>query len=533
MDSSLAVNSTGKFYMKPIDLKEYEWKIVLRRLQLDDFDALIEMQQKCFPGMHPWERDQIESQINMFPDGQLCIEIDGELAASSSSLIVDYNPDFAWHNWQVVSDRGYIRNHDANGDTLYGIEIMVHPEFRGLKLSRRLYQARKELCREKNLARIIIGGRIPGYGAHSEKLSAREYVEKVIDKSLYDQVLTAQFSNGFTIQGLIPNYFPSDSDSRGYATFLEWRNLDYRHATKRRHHHAIEPIRLAVVQYQMRAIDSFDEFAKQCEYFIDVASDYKSDFMLFPELFTLQLLSCSPPERPGFAARQLSKYTEQYLEFFTEMAVKYNVNIVGGSHFVVENEVLYNISYLFRRDGTLGKQYKVHITPSERKWWGVTPGDKVEVFDTDCGRIAILICYDIEFPELVRIAADKGAQIVFVPFNTEMRSSYLRVRYCSQARCVENHVYIAIAGCTGNLPFVENADIHYAQSAIFTPADTEFAREAVAAECNANIETMIVHDVDVEKLRRHKEAGAVQNWNDRRKDLYKVVYKENGEMREV
>ncbi|MBD3676165.1 MAG: carbon-nitrogen hydrolase family protein, partial [Planctomycetaceae bacterium] len=221
------------------------------------------------------------------------------------------------------------------------------------------------------------------------------------------------------------------------------------------------------------------------------------------------------------------------LDFFTEMAVKYDVNVIGWSHFAVEEGELFNISYLFRRDGTLGKQYKLHITPSERKWWGVTPGDKVEVFDTDCGTIAILICYDIEFPELVRIAAQKGAQMIFVPFNTDTKHGYLRIRHCALARCVENHIYVAVSGCTGNLPFVENSDIHYAQSAIFTPADAEFSRDAVAAECSENIETMIIHDLDLELLRRHRDSGSVQNWNDRRRDMYKVVYTEDGVQKEV
>jgi predicted amidohydrolase/ribosomal protein S18 acetylase RimI-like enzyme len=519
--------------MKPIDLKDYEWKTVVRRLRMEDFDALVEMQQLCFPGMVPWRRDQIESQIRTFPEGQLCVEIEGRLAASSSSLILDYDPNLAWHDWKKVADNGYIRNHDPKGDTLYGIEIMVHPEFRGMKLSRRLYDARKQLCREKNLARIIIAGRIPGYGVHSEKMTAREYAEDVIDKTLYDPVMTAQLSNGFALQGLIPNYFPSDVDSRGYATFLEWLNLEYRAGAKRRYGHTTEPVRIAVVQYQLRTIDTFDDFARQCEFFIDTASEYKTDFVLFPELHTTQLLSFLPDSRPGEAARRLAEFTPQYLDFYTEMAVRYDVNIIGGSNFIVEDGYLYNVAYLFRRDGTLGRQEKVHITPSERKWWGITPGRKVEVFDTDCGVISVLICYDIEFPELVRIAAQKGAQIIFVPFNTDTRSGYLRVRHCALARCVENHVYVAVAGCTGNLPFVENSDIHYAQSAIFTPADAEFARDAVAAECNANIETMIIHDVDVEQLRRHKEQGSVQNWNDRRRDLYKVVYREGDETHEV
>jgi predicted amidohydrolase/ribosomal protein S18 acetylase RimI-like enzyme len=519
-----------------LDLSDFERRIVVRPLTLDDFDELVAMEARCFPEESEadlWTREQVESRLQIFPEGQICVEVDGRLAASSSSLIIDYDSKLAWHDWEKVADNGFIRNHDPAGDTLYGIEMMVDPEFRGMKLSRRLYDARKDLCRRKNLARMIIGGRIPGYGEHADEMSAREYVDNVIDKTFFDPVLTVQLANGFALQALIPDYLPTDTASRGYATFCEWRNLEYRAGAKRRYHHPVEPVRLAVVQYQMRTLKEFGEFAQQCEFFVDTASEYKSDFVLFPELITTQLLSFTPTARPGAAARALHEFTPQYLELFTDLAVRYDVNIVGGSHFVVEDDELHNIAYLFRRDGTLGKQYKVHVTPSERKWWGVTPGQRVEVFETDCGRIAIMICYDIEFPELVRVAAHKGAQIIFVPFNTDTRHGYLRVRNCALARCVENHLYVAVAGCTGNLPFVENSDIHYAQSAVFTPADAEFARDAVAAECNPNIETMIIHDVDVELLRRHRQSGDVQNWNDRRLDLYKVVYIEDGSPHDV
>ncbi|MCA9072756.1 MAG: GNAT family N-acetyltransferase, partial [Planctomycetaceae bacterium] len=371
--------------MEGLDLQEYEWKIQVRQLTLDDFDALVEMQQKCFPGMPTWKREHLESQLSIFPEGQLCVEIDGQLAASSSSLILKYVPSLEWHNWRAVADNGYIRNHNPKGDTLYGIEIMVDPEFRGMKLSRRLYDARKELCRNRNLARIIIAGRIPGYHKHADDISAAEYAERVATHGLHDPVLTAQIANGFALQGLIANYLPSDTDSCGYATFLEWKNLDYKAGAKRRFLPAIEPVRLCVVQYQMRAIKSFDDFAQQCDLFLDVASDYKSDFILFPELHTTQLLSCVKSGRPGQAARQLAEFTPQYLEFFTERAVKYDLNVIAGSQFVVEHDVLYNCAFFFRRDGSIEKQYKIHITPSERRWWGVAPGDSVQVFDTDCG----------------------------------------------------------------------------------------------------------------------------------------------------
>jgi predicted amidohydrolase/GNAT superfamily N-acetyltransferase len=515
-----------------LDLKEFETKIVLRQLRIEDYDDLVEMQKLCFPGMANWKRDQIESQIRYFPDGQLCIELDGSIVASSSCLIVDFDEYSEWHNWREISDNGYITNHDPEGDTLYGIEMMVHPKYRGLKLARRLYAARREIARRFNLARSIIGGRIPGYGEYADRMSAREYAEKVIQRGVYDPVLTTQTANGFVLKRLIPDYFPSDSASRGYATFLEWTNLDYVPDTRHRLQR-VSLVRICSVQYQMRQIASFDEFAAQVEFFIDTASEYKSDFVVFPELMTTQLLSFIDAKRPSEAARKLAAMTPQYLDFFTRMSIKYNVNIIGGSQFAIEDGELRNISFLFRRDGTIEKQYKIHITPAERRWWGVKPGSEVKVFDTDRGRVAILICYDVEFPELARIAAGKGAQILFIPLNTDNRDGYLRIRYCVQARCVENHVFAAISGCVGNLPFVDNADIHYAQSGIFTPADLPFARDGVAAECTPNMETLVIHDVDIESLRRHRIRGTVQNWNDRRTDIYRVSYREGGEEREI
>ncbi len=510
--------------MPEIDLKTFEKSINIRQLRLEDFEQVTTLQLKCFPGMPPWNKEQYTSQVTLFPEGQIGVEYQGQLVASSSSLILDFNLYSQWHSWREIADNGYIRNHNPTGDTLYGIEIMVDPQFRGLKLARRLYNARKELCRKKNLMRIILGGRIPGYANYADQMSAREYVDKVINKIYFDPVLTIQISNGFVLKRLIPNYLTTDKDSLGYATFLEWTNLDYVPSPSHLYVRTA-PVRVCAVQYQMRAVESFDDFARQTEYFVDVASDYKCDFILFPEIFTTQLLSFLPDLRPGLSVRKLSEFTPQYLEHFSKLSIKYNINIIGGSHFTVENDHLFNISYFFRRDGTLGKQYKLHITPNERRWWGIEPGNKLEIFNTDRGKIAILICYDIEFPELARFAVEHGAQILFVPFCTDERYAYLRVRYCAQARCIENHLFVVIAGNVGNLPSVENLDIHYAQSAIFTPSDISFSRDAIQAEATPNVETVIFDDVDLELLKKHRQTGSVLNWQDQRRDLYEVRFK--------
>ncbi|MEQ8275090.1 MAG: GNAT family N-acetyltransferase [Deltaproteobacteria bacterium] len=502
------------------------FEIVVRKMTLDDFDAVTALQLECFPGMAPWLRGHIESQTKMFPEGQVVIEIDGEIVASSCSLIVDFTEYDEWHNWKEIADSGYIRNHDYDGDTMYGIEIMVSPRHRGMKLARRLYEVRKQIAREFNLKRIIIGGRIPGYGTYADEMSARDYVEEVMSKRLFDPVLTVQASNGFQLVRLIPDYFPTDSESRGYATFLEWPNIEHLPANARtRQMRRTMPVRICVVQYLMRPIDDFEDFASQCEHFVDVASDNKSDFVVFPELLTAQVMSIVKAKRPAEAARGLAAYTPQYLELFTGLAVKYNVNIIGGSQLVVEeDEELYNVGWLFRRNGTRESQYKLHISPNEAWWWGVAPGSKLQVFDTDRGKIAILVGYDVQFPELCRVVAAKGANIVFVPFSAEERYAYLRVRHCAQARAIENQLYVAISGGTGTIPFVDNADLHYAQSGIFTPSDFPFSRDAIASECPPNIENVIIQDLDLELIRRNRLDGTERPFTQRRSDLYRVQY---------
>lgn len=507
--------------MPDLDLSKFETKLIVRQIEKEDFDAIIEMQKRCFPKMIPWKEAQLKSQLELFPEGQLCVEYNGLVVGSSASLIINFDEYNDQHSWEEITDNGYITNHNPDGYNLYGIEIMVHPDFRNMKIGKRLYEARKELAERLNLKSIIIGGRIPNYSKYAHEMTAKQYVREVIAQNMYDPILTFQIRNDFVLKRIIKKYLPEDKASLEYATLMEWNNIEYQSTVKQFFKTAL-PVRICVIQYMMKKINAYDEFAHQCEYYVDVAANYKSDFVVFPEIFTTQLLSFMDQDSPSKSIRKLTTFTEQYIEMFTHFAVKYNVNIIGGSHFVEEDGGIYNIAYLFRRDGTIEKQYKLHITPNEQQWWGITTGDKINVFDTDCGKIAILICYDVEFPELARIVTEKGANIIFTPFCTDERQGYLRVRYCAQARAVENQVYTVIAGTVGNLTHVENMDIQYAQSAIFTPSDFSFPRDGIMAECTPNLEMVIVGDLDLELLKRSRKSGTVTLLKNRRVDLYEL-----------
>jgi predicted amidohydrolase/ribosomal protein S18 acetylase RimI-like enzyme len=503
-------------------IAQFEKKMIIRTIEAADIAQIIELQDICFPNMHPWTVGQMESHLRLFPEGQICVELDGEIIGSCSSLIVNFDDYLEQHTYSEITDKGYIRNHNPRGANLYGMEVMVHPDYRRMKIGRRLYEARKRLAEKLNLRSIIVGGRIPGYHKHSDRMTPREYAEEVLQQNIYDPVLTFQMMNGFTLKRIITNYLSDDEDSKNFAALLEWNNIEYRPSSSKTHYKLSFPVRICVIQYMMKKIDSFDEFATQCEHYVDVAADYKSDFAVFPENLTMQLLSYLEERSPSLAVRKLSTFTMQYIELFTELAVKYNVNIIGGSHFVEQNNRIYNVGHLFRRDGTIAQQYKLHITPNERRWWGINGGSRLEVFDTDCGKISIQLSSDIEYPEISRIVAEEGAQIIFVPFCAEDRQSFLRYKYCAQARAIENQVFTVTSGTVGNLTHVDNVDIQYAQSGIYTPADFSFPRDGIAGECSENTETVIMAEVDMEILQRHRKSTDVLTFRDRRTDIYSL-----------
>jgi predicted amidohydrolase/GNAT superfamily N-acetyltransferase len=503
-----------------------EAKIELRNLRLEDYFDLRSAMTEAYASMSEdiWSERQIRKLLQIFPEGQLCVLVNGKVVAAALSIIVDYRKYGDYHTYDQITGRTTFNTHDPNGDVLYGIEVFVHPEYRGLRLGRRLYDARKELCENLNLRSIVAGGRIPNYARHAAELTPRQYIEKVKMKQIFDPVLTFQFSNDFHVKKILQNYLPGDQESREYATLLEWNNIYYEKEEKLINARQ-EVIRIGLVQWQMRPFNGFDALVEQVEYFVDAVSGYQADFVVFPELFNAPLMAEFNHLGEAQAIRELTRYTEPLRKKFQELAVSYNVNIISGSMPYLKEDKLYNICYLCRRDGSWDDYCKIHITPSEERAWGMSGGDKLQVFETDAGRIGVLICYDVEFPELARLYASQGMEILFVPFLTDTQNGYNRVRRCAQARAVENECYVAIAGSVGNLPQVSNMDIHYAQSAIFTPSDFSFPTNAITAEATPNTELIVIGDVNLNLLKELHEFGTVRTMKDRRLDLYDVVWK--------
>lgn len=499
-------------------------RLKLRNLRLSDYDDMGEIMEMVYPSMDgAWSREQFASQIARFPEGQICIEDNGKVVAAAISLIVDYGRYGDRHNYKQITGDGYLTTHDPNGDTLYGVDIFVHPDYRDMRLGRRLYDARKELCEKLDLRAIIVGGRIPGYGRYAPDMTPQQYVAQVRAKELVDPILTFQLANDFHVRRIITGYLPDDTESKAYAVLLEWLNIYYEDREVLIGGRKSE-VRVGVVQWQMRQVTSLEDLLQQVEYFVDAVAGYKTDIVLFPEFFSGPLMALFNQRNAAEAVRELAEYTQPLREAILQLALAYNVNIIAGSMPEYVGGLLYNAAYLCRRDGTWDKQSKLHTTPDEQSYWGLQGGDRLQVFETDIGKIGILICYDVEFPELPRLLADQGMQILFVPFWTDTKNAYLRVRRCAQARAIENECYVVISGSVGNLPKVENMDMQYSQAAVFTPSDFAFPHDAIAAEATPNTEMLLIVDLDLDNLKELRMHGSVRNFRDRRMDLYKIAW---------
>jgi predicted amidohydrolase/GNAT superfamily N-acetyltransferase len=480
-------------------------------------EAMIEAYQNM-PNAY-WKEHHIEALTKKFPEGQVMIRVNGQLAGCALSVIVDYTKFDNRHSYKEITGNFNFDTHDPEGDILYGIDIFIRPAFRGMRLGRRLYDYRKELCERLNLKGIVFGGRIPNYHKYEKELTPREYIQKVRTKEIHDPVLDFQMSNDFHPARIITGYLEGDMESGEYAVLLEWKNIYYEKPQKKA---TVKKkiVRLGLIQWQMRPYKNTEELMQQAEFFVDAVSGYRSDFALFPEFFNAPLMAENNHLQESEAIRELAKHTDELVKKFAELAISYNINIITGSMPEVVDNQLYNVGYLCRRDGTIDRFEKIHVTPDEVKVWGLQGGKEIRSFDTDCGKIGIMICYDIEFPEMSRLLADEGVDLIFVPFLTDTQNGYSRVRNCARARAIENECYVAIAGSVGNLPKVHNMDIQYAQSMVFTPCDFPFPANGIKAEATTNTEMILIADVDIDLLRELHQFGSVRNLKDRRRDLY-------------
>jgi predicted amidohydrolase/GNAT superfamily N-acetyltransferase len=504
-------------------------KILARRWKIEDLPQIAACYEEAYPEYKSnagADLRHYDLELKAFPEGQFLVEVDGKVVAYATSLIVQLDEGNSKYSYDEITGGHTFNTHNPSGDTLYGADIAVVPEFRGQGIAARLYKERKKLVRRYNLRRMVAYGRIPGYEAFSKEMLPEQYVAKVVAGEMKDSALTAHLKAGYRVIDILMGFF-SDRASLHYATMLEWENPD--HDPEKRRIAAAplkgpnRKVRVGAAQFLMRRIKTWEEFEHTLEFFVDSANAYHCHFLVLPELFTAQLFSIFPNDMSFEAAiDELVDLTPKYLELCEHLATSRQLYLIAGSHPVRRDGKLYNVSHFFTPSGRMYTQDKLHITPGESEEWNISPGESIQIFDTPLGRIAIQICYDIEFPEISRLLGLRGVDIIFVPFSTDDKKAYNRVRYCAQARAIENCCYVVLAGNVGTLPTITNYLLNYGQSAILTPSDLNFPTNAVAGEADPNVETMVVAELDLTSVNSLRNMGTVKPLHDRRLDLYSL-----------
>mgnify|MGYP000650148254 CR=1 FL=1 len=287
-------------------------------------------------------------------------------------------------------------------------------------------------------------------------------------------------------------------------------------------------VRVASLQYYIRPVKSFEDFASQVTSLVETARDYKTKLLVFPEYFSTQLLTLGNIKRPiAEQIRDLSQQEERIVSLLSNLAKTNKMVIVGGTlpGFDDEKSKILNKCYVFGSDGSSNLQAKLHMTRFEKEEWLISPGSRLRIFECEFGKFAVTICYDVEFPEIARTAARLGAHFLVVPSCTDDRQGYLRVRYCAQARAIENQMYVIHSPTVGSIPTVPAVSLNYGQAAIYTPSDYSFSRDGLLAEGAVNQESMVIGDINISLIEESRRNGTVLPLRDSQttEELLKVV----------
>ncbi|WP_314588583.1 GNAT family N-acetyltransferase [Paenibacillus terrigena] len=208
-------------------LDETPLPVTIRNYQEQDIAEMIDIQQESFPPPYPselwWNAEQLRSHMEFFPQGALCAESDGHLIGSMTGLITQFDPGHPEHTWEEVTDHGYIRNHNPNGNSLYVVDIGVRPAYRKCGIGKWLMQSMYETVVQLQLERLLGGGRMPGYHRFADQLTPEQYASAVMKGELRDPVITFLLRCGRTPVAVAHNYL-EDEESCNHALLMEWKN---------------------------------------------------------------------------------------------------------------------------------------------------------------------------------------------------------------------------------------------------------------------------------------------------------------------
>lgn len=276
-------------------------------------------------------------------------------------------------------------------------------------------------------------------------------------------------------------------------------------------------IRIAAAQYPLEAFDNLAAYRAKLSRWVAEAAGNGAQLLVFPEYGAMEYAAASGAATAGNLQASLAAVSGALAEMdaaHADLARRHGVHILAASGPSERSGGRYvNAARLFSSSGKAGVQEKLIMTPFERDW-GISGGEGLRVFETALGRIGIAVCYDCEFPLLVRAQAEAGADIILVPSCTEFASGYNRVRTAALARALENTCVTVVSATVGDAPWSPAVDRNAGAASILVPADHSFSETGVLAEGTFNQPAWVYADVDLARLREIRASGEMRNSTD-------------------
>ena len=267
-------------------------------------------------------------------------------------------------------------------------------------------------------------------------------------------------------------------------------------------------VRMAAVQFQSQGDQTAEQLIAKLEATVAEAVAAQAECIVFPELVTFDTWRvhkveshlCPSPQEIGETRRIAAEITPVFLRAMAGLAQKYQVDILAGTTPRMEEGSIFNSAHLFFSDGSSFRQDKLYPTHWELKA-GISPGNELATCDTRWGKCAILTCYDVEFPDVSSLLVSARPEIIFVPSMTESESGLQRVRWCAQARAVEHHAFVIVAGTVGS---PSPSWKHFGQAAFLAPRESRFTVNPVTG--HPGLAMLLTNPLNLQALRESRQS---------------------------
>jgi predicted amidohydrolase len=278
-------------------------------------------------------------------------------------------------------------------------------------------------------------------------------------------------------------------------------------------------VRVAACAYPIEALDTAEAYFEKQARWVEAAVEQRAQLLVFPEYGALELTQTLPAAVRGELRRELDglqPLLPRLLTSFAELARRHRVHIVAPSFPELDPSTgqFHNRARLHTSDGATGAIEKIQMTRFENEALGISSGLRQHVFETSLGMLGVAICYDSEFPLLVRQQVELGAELILVPSRTDTLAGYHRVALSCRARALENQVYVVHAPTVGEAPQCLALDVNHGAAAVFGPVDRGVADDGVVARGALDQPGWVMADLDLPALARVREQGQVRNHRD-------------------